>query len=114
MRRTVLLLVSTVAAGAIIGPQSAGAATTVKCKLPPVDGAGFYDLKVRSASCSTGKELLRRVEAGKTTNTDSDGYRFTVKVRNRTWRCSVAFPGYEQARHSCRNGTGRIWLRSGA
>lgn len=113
MRRTHQALVVALVSGSLaVAAAPASAAKTRTCKLPPVDGAGFYGLKVRDASCKTGKTILRRIETNQTT--PAGDYALTVRTGRTTWRCRVTFPAYEQALHSCKSGTRRVWLRSGA
>lgn len=100
-------------AAAVMVPTSASAATTRKCAVPVPDGAGYYGLKVRATSCASGKALIRAIERGRVTR-DDDPYRFRVRTGGRTWKCVTTILALERGRDSCRSGSRRAYLYSGA
>ncbi|WP_026912335.1 hypothetical protein [Patulibacter minatonensis] len=109
MRRVALPL-PLVLAFAFAAP--AGAASSKRCKIQPPDGAGFYGLKVKGVSCATGKRVLIKVRNDQTESLGE--YRSRVRVGRLTFTCRTTFPGYEQALDTCKSGSRRVYLRSGA
>lgn len=102
---------STAALGLVAAP-GADASRTLRCPMPPIDGAGYFGLSVRGTTCKTGRAIIGEIQWRRTTVVDRS--HFTVRVGRSTWRCRIDRPAGGRTREVCARGAARAWLLRGA
>lgn len=117
MRARQIATVLAVAAGStaalgLAAVPGAEAARTLRCPMPPIDGAGYFGLSVRGTTCKTGRAIIGEIQWRRTTVIDRS--HFSVRVGRSTWRCRISRPDGGRTRETCSRGAARAWLLRGA
>lgn len=104
--------VTSASALGLVATPAADAARTLRCPMPPIDGAGYFGLSVRGTTCKTGRAIIGEIQWRRTTIVDRS--HFNVRVGRSVWRCRIGRPANGRTRETCSRGAARTWLLRGA